>query len=189
MKTEIQSSAERTQLCDLIREIPVAMLTTADEDGHLISRPMSPLEMDAHGALWFFTDLGSAKITQLHAVNLCFTDDATSSYVSISGRGEIVADRSHVERLWSPFARPWFPDGPDSATLALMKIIPSFADCWDAPNSKMGRMFGLAASIAAGKPVLLGNHVTLDALEEVDKPAGSAPTPWVAPKLPDTMSS
>ncbi len=165
MKTETQSSGERTQLCALIKNMPVAMMTTADGEGHLVSRPMSPLEMDADGAIWFFTDLASAKVEQLHKVNLCFADAVASSYISISGRGEIVADRSHVGRLWTMNERPWFPDGPDSPNLALIKIIPNYADCWDAPNSKMGRMFAIAASIATGKPFPIGSHQTLDALE------------------------
>jgi general stress protein 26 len=177
MKTETQTSAERTHLCELIKNMPVAMMTTSDGEGHLVCRPMSPLEMDADGALWFFTDLDSAKVGQLQAVNLSFADAVASSYISISGRGEIVADRTHVARLWTPFARPWFPDGPDSPTLALMKIIPSYADYWDAPNSKMGRMFAIAASIAAGKPIMLGTHETLDALDP--KPAETQS--WVAP--------
>lgn len=41
-----------------------------------------------------------------------------------------------IERLWSPSARPRFPDSPDSPDLALLKFVPHPADQSDAPNSK-----------------------------------------------------
>jgi general stress protein 26 len=56
------------------------------------------------------------------------------------------------------FAKPWFPEGPDSPNLALLKFIPDAADYWDAPNSVMVRAFGAVASIVAGKPVAMGEH-------------------------------
>jgi general stress protein 26 len=166
MKTEPQNSVERTRLCELIKDIPVAMLTTLDGDGTLVSRPMSPLEMDGLGALWFFTDVRSSKTEQLQVLNLSFVDPARSTYVSLSGHGEIHTDNTRIERLWTPFARPWFPDGPDSDSLRLLKVVPETAEVWDAPHSRMVRMFAMAASVVAGKNVGLGKHATLASLSE-----------------------
>lgn len=164
MKTEPQSSAALTQLCELIAPMRIAMLTSNDDEGALVSRPMSALEMDASGALWFFTDLRSAKVKHLHNVNLSFTDQDNGTYVSVSGRGDIYVDRARIEQLWTQFARPWFPDGPESEHLALLKFVPNSAEFWDAPNSKMVRLFALAASVLLGKPVGLGDHDTLTGL-------------------------
>ncbi len=158
MKTETQASAELDQLAALIGPISVVMLTAAEDSGALASRPMSPLEMDATGALWFFTDLRSAKVEHLRAVNLAFVDAGRSTYVSLSGRGEIHADRAHIERLWTPFAQPWFPDGPSSTNLALLKIVSETAEYWDARSSKMVRLFAMAGSVVAGKPAGFGEH-------------------------------
>ena len=47
MKIATQASPELTL---------VTMLTTLEDDCALASRPMTALEMDAQGALWFFTD-------------------------------------------------------------------------------------------------------------------------------------
>jgi general stress protein 26 len=158
MKTETQANAELTHIAGLIEDIPFAMLATVEADGALASRPMAALQMDASGALWFFTDLRSSKVERLGAVNLSFTDASTGTYVSLSGRGEIDTDRSHIERLWTAFAKPWFPDGPGSPNLALLKFVPDAADYWDAPNSKMVRAFGVIASMVAGKPIAMGEH-------------------------------
>ena len=158
MKTETQATPELAHVAALIGNIPIAMLTNVEADGALASRPMSALEMDAAGALWFFTDLRSEKLEHLRRVNLSFSDRAHGTYVSLSGRGEIDTDRGRIERLWTPLAKPWFPDGPESAFLALLKFVPDAADYWDAPNSTMVRAFGVLASVVAGKPIALGEH-------------------------------
>lgn len=164
MKIHAQSTAALTQLGKLIEDIPVAMLCNMDAEGTLVSRPMSPLEMDVNGALWFFTDVNSSKVERLRKVNLSFADPARASYVSLAGHGELETDQAHIKQRWTPFMKPWFPDGPDSANLALLKFVPESAEYWDAPHSKMVRLAAMAASVVAGKPVGLGDHDTLTGL-------------------------
>ena len=161
MKIEPQSSIELSDLAKRVDGIQIVMMTTLDSEGALVSRPMSPIEMDSIGAIWFFTDLRSEKVEHLRVVNVAFSDEDNATYGSISGRGEIHAERAHIEQLWTPFARPWFPEGPESTNLALLKFVPDTAEYWDAPNSKMVRMFAMAASIVAGKPIGIGEHQTL----------------------------
>lgn len=164
MKTATQSTPSLAHVARLIDDIPVAMLTTVEGDGALASRPMAVLEMDASGALWFFTDRRSSKVEHLQVANLGFTDPGHGTYVSLSGRGEIATDRAHIERLWTAFARPWFPDGPESPNLVLLKFTPDAADYWDAPHSRMVRAFGTVASMVAGRPVGMGEQGTLPGL-------------------------
>jgi general stress protein 26 len=166
MKIALQSSPDRRQLSELIKPIRVAMLTTLADGGALMSRPMSPLEMDGSGSLWFFTDTRSTKLDQSGVVNLAFADQSSATYVSISGRGLELTDRVKIKELWTALAKPWFPDGPDSIHLALLKVVPDIAEYWDAPHSKMVRMLGMAASVVAGKPVLMGEHEVLTALSK-----------------------
>ena len=166
MKIQVQASPELTKLCNLIADMSVAMLTTFNAAGALASRPMAPLEMDSDGALWFFTDLRSAKVQDLRNLNLSFSDSGHASYVSISGHGEINTERARIERLWTALARPWFPEGPDSEHLGLLKFIPEEAEYWDAPHSGMVRMFAMAASVVAGKPLAMGEHDNLTHLSK-----------------------
>ena len=174
MKTSTQVSADLAHVAQLIKDLPIAMLTTIDADGSLGSRPMAALEMDAHGALWFFTDLRSPKVEHLRVANLTFSDTAHARYVSLSGRGEIVTDRGPIEALWTSAAKPWFPDGPGSTNLALLKFVPDAADYWDGPSSRMVRAFGALASALAGKPVAQGDHGSLTGLSTPVKAAGAA---------------
>ena len=166
MKTEEQLNPEFSHLRDLIQDIPVAMLTNLDAEGNLVSRPMSPIEMDRNGALWFFIDLRHAKDEHMGVANLSFADPVHATYVSMSGRGQIHMDRVRIAQLWTPLARPWFPDGPDSEHLALLKFVPDAAESWDAPGSRMVRMFALAASVLTGQPIAMGEHGSVPALSK-----------------------
>lgn len=164
MQIKIQDNAELAQLAGLIEDIKVAMLGSLDDSGALVTRPMAPLAMDADGAIWFFTDRRSSKVERLGVLNLAFSDPDRATYVSISGRGELVDDRGRIEQLWTSFAKPWFPDGPDSPNLVLLKVLPDTAEYWDAPNSRMVRLAAMAASVVAGRPIGMGKHDTLTAL-------------------------
>jgi len=164
MKIETQSSEEMAELCKLIEPIPVAMLSNIDADGALVSRPMAPLQIDAAGAVWFFVDLRSSRVEFLRVVNLSFADSARGTYVSMSGRGEVRSDREQIESLWTPSAMSWFPEGPGSRNLALLKFVPHTAEYWDAPHGKMTRLFAMVAAAVTGKPMSVGEHATLNDL-------------------------
>ena len=165
MNIKPQKTAEQMQLGEMIKDMSVAMLTTFDEEeGLLKSFPMSPQEMCEQGAIWFLTASDSNKVKHLQVMNLGFSNESESTYVSISGHGEIVDDKARIEALWTPFARPWFPEGVDSSNLVLLKLVPHSAEFWDAPNSKMVRMLAIAASIVAAKPIGMGSHGNLNGL-------------------------
>ena len=174
MKTEPQTRSDLAHVAKLIDDIPIAMLTNVEEGGALASRPMAVLEMDGQGALWFFADLRSAKVEHLRVVNVSFSDSAHGTYVSLSGRGEIDTDRGRIARLWTPAAQTWFPEGEDSSALALLKFVPDAADYWDAPSSRMVRVFDMLASAISGKPAATGEHGSHTGLSSPEVPAGVA---------------
>ena len=162
MKIRNQNRPDLARLAELIADIDVAMLATNSRAGELASRPMTPIEMDEGGALWFFARRDAEVFDGTGPVNLAFVDPARSVYVSVCGTAAQVDDRARVRELWTPLARPWFPDGPDAPDLALLRVLPTTADIWDAPHSKVLRVLALAASVAAGQPVGLGGHERLD---------------------------
>lgn len=164
MSIQTQNRPELKKLADLIHDIPVAMLATLDADGALNARPMALLEMDTEGVLWFFTDLHASKLDRLAQVQLSFCDPADSTWVSVSGHGEVDTDRGRIEAMWTPMARPWFPDGAQSPALALLRVVPHSADYWDGPNNRMVRALGVMASVIAGQPVGMGDQGSLPGL-------------------------
>jgi general stress protein 26 len=160
MKTVAQNDDAFEQLSRMLEPLTLAMLTRTDADGALVSRPMLPLELDADGALWFFTDKRSAKIDQLRTANLSFVDAARGIYVSLSGQAQIYSDHRRTEPHWSEFTRPWSQEGPDSPHLALMKFVPKIGDCWDAAQNRMVRFLAVTAETIDGAAAVAGEPMT-----------------------------
>ena len=136
------------------------MLTTADADGTLRSRPLMTLEMDAEGRLWFFTELSTRKVGEMdqhRKVNLSYVDPAHQSFVSICGRVRLLRDPDKAHDLWTQRVKPWFPSGLDDPDLGLLEVTVEQAEYWDVPASRMQRLFGLmpAAEGEGGQP---GEH-------------------------------
>jgi general stress protein 26 len=164
MKIAAQRSDELTRMARLIDGMSVAMLTHASADGYLVSRPMAPLELDADGALWFFIDRSTQRPDALRSVNLSFVDADKSIFVSISGHAEVIGNRERITQMWTPLARPWFPEGATSDRLALLKLVPHHIEYWDAPHSRLVRLLALAASMVTHKPVGQGEHHSMTRL-------------------------
>lgn len=161
METEKQSTAQLSKLAELIGEIKFAMLTTAEPDGTLRSRPLSTLQMDEQGQSWFFTAESSPKVQeaeQHRKVNLSYARPDKQDYASVSGTAETVRDRQKMEELWTPWIKPWFPNGLDDPDLVLLKVTIQEAEYWDAPGTTVMRYYGLAKAIATGKTDALGDN-------------------------------
>lgn len=167
MHIENQATPELRLIAKLIEHMRVAMLTSVDADGSLESRPMLPLRLDAAGVFWFFTDIRSERLDRLRQLNLAFSDEARSTYLSLSGHGEVDTERARIEALWTSDAQPWFPDGPQSPSLALLRFVADRGEYWDAPASRMVRFATIAAAAVAGKPVGAADHGTLSSIAPV----------------------
>src|SRR4051812_2839238 len=76
MQIETQHHPELEKLGELIAGIKFAMITTIEADGQLRSRPMSCMQMDGDGNLWFFTSQSSGKVQEASAdrhINLAWS--------------------------------------------------------------------------------------------------------------------
>ncbi|MGH8284705.1 MAG: pyridoxamine 5'-phosphate oxidase family protein [Steroidobacteraceae bacterium] len=164
MHKQKQSDADLEKLADLIEESRIAMLTTAEPDGTLRSRPLATLQLDARGALWFFTSASSPKVDEIERhrrVNLSYVNPGDEDYVSISGIAETVRDRAKMRELWTPWVKPWFPRGLDDPDLVLLKVTIEQAEYWDAPDSAAKRLYGLAKALATGETDALGRNAKI----------------------------
>lgn len=164
MDVERQERPNFDKVASLIEEIKFAMLTTVGPDGALHSRPMSTMQVDRDGCLWFFTGRHSGKVSDLDEsqfeVNLAYARTDKQDYLSVAGTAEVVDDREKMKQLWTPWIKPWFPDGVDDPELVLLKVTVHDAEYWDAPGSTVKRLYGLAKGIVTGKTDGLGEHGT-----------------------------
>ncbi len=153
------------KLGELIKDIQVAMLTTAAENGALHSRPMATVKRPFDGTLWFFTSAESGKIYEVKAeqnVNVAYAAPGENTFVSVAGSAAVSRDKSKIKELWKPVMKAWFPDGEDSPNIALLKITVESAQYWDAPNSKIVNLVGFAKATLTGKPFRPGENETVE---------------------------
>jgi general stress protein 26 len=162
METKPQTNNQLEKVQKLVEEIRIAMMTTVDEQGNLVSRPMASLQMDEAGTIWFFTKRSSPKVDQIdnndHRVNLAFASVSDASYVSVSGTAQELDDRAKVNELWNPQAKAWFPEGKDDPELILLKVHTDMAEYWDSNDSKMVRFFQQATAVITGNPPKMGEN-------------------------------
>ena len=139
MKTHLQSNRELRPLADRIRLQRVAMLTLPVPHQGLQARPMTPIEMDAQGYIWMAASRASLEKVSFssHGVptaNLAFSNEADSTYISITGRLEAVDDVARKAEVWKLLDRPWFK-GPDDPDYLLLALRPQHVEMWEGPHS------------------------------------------------------
>ena len=150
------------KIAALIKEIDFGMLTTVDAEGRLNSRPMSTnKKVEFDGDVWFFTYGESPKVHQIETkphVNVAFSDPKSQTYVSLSGRAELVRDKAKIEELWEPALKAWFPKGVDEPDIALIKVNADQAEYWDAPSSPIAHLISLAKVAVTGQAAQPGEN-------------------------------
>ncbi|MBD5785489.1 pyridoxamine 5'-phosphate oxidase family protein [Cellulosimicrobium terreum] len=147
---------------ELIEDEQIAMLTTVATDGGLVSRPMGVQAVDFDGDLWFFAAGDSHKVAEIaqdSAANAAFS--GKSSWVSLSGRATLVHDPDKIRELWNPVADAWFPDGPDTPDVVLIRLHAESAEYWDSPGGRVATLFRLVTTKIAGKPYEGGENETV----------------------------
>jgi general stress protein 26 len=150
------------KVASLIKDMRTCMLTTVDEQGRLVSRPMAVQQVEFDGDLWFAIDEDSAKVHQIQAdaeVGVAFSSN--DAWVSLAGTAEIVHDLEKARELWNPVLTAWFPDGPETTGLALLRVHAESAEYWDTPGSKVTTLISYVKARVTGKRFDGGENETV----------------------------
>lgn len=125
---------DKKTLAEKMKEIDFCMMTTLHSTGELNSRPMSNNKnVEWDGDTWFFAykDSSQVKETQSHSnVNLSYAVPKEVLFISLRGRGEIVADVAKKKELWYDDLERWFPDGPEDESVVLIKVVGEYIEYW-----------------------------------------------------------
>jgi general stress protein 26 len=160
-KPVIEESARKT-LATLLKKHRFAMLTTIETNDMLHSRPMTTIERDFDGTLWFFAKSDSETATALRArSSLCasFSEPKDSEFVCVSGEGTLVEDTAKKRELWNSAVQAWFPEGPNSSSNLLIQLTPNHAEYWDSSSSKLVQLFSFAKALITHRPPRdIGEH-------------------------------
>ena len=158
-----EESTDLQQLSDLVGKAKVAILTSVNEDGHLVSRPMAAKDRDFDGDLWFFTEDPSHKTDEVRRnpeVNVAL--DAGHGWVSLSGTAEVVKDAAKIDELWDTGAEAWFSDGRDDPKVALLKVTAHSAELWAQTSPTPVVLLKYAAAAVTGGKPHVGEAKTID---------------------------
>jgi general stress protein 26 len=145
-------------LAVMIRDIPVAMLTTTGL-GRLRSRPMVTQRTPFDGSLWFLTARAAGKTGEIRdrqVVHVTFVSPADNRYVWATGTAMIVDDQAKVREVWHPGYTTWFPEGPAGGTIALIKVRVEEAEYWDPQAGRMVLLTGFVEPGAAFRDMAPG---------------------------------
>lgn len=165
MDKQTERSESLKKLGELIKDTRIAMLTTAETDGTLRSRPMATQNTEFDGTVWFFTSAESPKVDEIeqeHHVNVSYSNPSNDSYVSMSGKASLVRDRAKIKELWNPILKAWFPKGEADPELALLKVNVEQAEYWDSPSSKVVQLAGFVKAIVTGQEAKGGENEKID---------------------------
>jgi len=145
-----------TKIKELAEKATVCLFATNLMELPLSSRPMSCVNVDADGQLWFFSSKESEPnlhIKRDQRVQLFFRNHASSEYLSIYGSAEISNSQSKIESYWSPLMKVWFAKGKNDPALCLIRVRPESGYYWDTQSNKAVQLVKIAIGGVIGKPM------------------------------------
>lgn len=147
---------------ELLDSFQTAMLVTQSGDGQLRSRPMALAHRsDDSSALFFATKADSEKVDEIlehPGVNVSM--QKSSTFLTVSGKAEVLNDQDRIEELWEPSWKLWFEEGKEDPSIVLIKVDATRGEYWNFDTAdKLDFLF------EAGKAVLKGEAVEYDAGE------------------------
>lgn len=153
---ELSGSEGVKKIGELVKDIRIAMLTTAAPDGSFDSRPMATQKTEEFdGTFFFLTPGASGKVSEIennsHA-SLIFADSGDSTFVTVKGRASVSKDKAKIHELWNPLYKAWFPEGEDDPNISVLRVDVTEAEYWEASSSRLirGAKY-LAAAVTGGK--------------------------------------
>ncbi len=147
---------------DLIRKTRLAMLTSIDPDGRLVSKPMATQDVDFDGEVWFIAERDSHKVRNIEReprVNVAYA--SSSSWVSLSGTATVVDDQAKLAELWNTFTDAWMEGGPENPDNVLIRVTGDGAEYWDTPGGKVVQLTNLVKATLTGERYE-GDNKTVD---------------------------
>lgn len=147
------------KIADLIKDIRIAMMTTAAPDGSFDTRPMATQKTEFDGTALFLTRQESGKVHELaddSHVSLIYADPSNAKYVSAKGRASVYRDEAKIHELWNPMFKAWFPKGEQDPSIGILRVEITEAQFWEASSSSLVRGVKYLAAAATGGKVSLG---------------------------------
>lgn len=148
----IKSKTGLEKVRQLVDAPKIVMLATKLEKTPFDVCPMTLLQMDEQGDLWFISSKESEHfkdITYDNRVQILYQDETQNKYISIFGNATHIVDEKKLGELWNPNMTKWF-EGKNDERLALLNVNMENAHYWDSKLNKSVSFFELIEDSHSG---------------------------------------
>lgn len=150
---DLFSQEARAKIKEMAKDIGMCMFCTELSVRPIATRPMSVVDIDDDGSLWFISSQKSNKNFEIKhddEVQLIFAKNADAHFLSVFGKAIIYKDKAHIDDVWTPVAKAWFEEGKDDPDVTVIKVEPIDAYYWDTKYGKMISMIKWAYGAVTG---------------------------------------
>ncbi|WP_159801734.1 pyridoxamine 5'-phosphate oxidase family protein [Arthrobacter zhaoguopingii] len=151
------------ELRKILDKADIAILTTTNAQGQLVSRPLAVHGKDFDGDLWFFTEDPSPKADEIRAnpqVNVSISTG--KGYLSIAGTASLTRDQAKIDELWGPSVSAWFENGRDDPAVALIKVDADTAEYWSMDAPRVVSAVKMVKGLVTGSKPDVGKNEVID---------------------------
>ena len=151
---DLVSQEGRDKFKELVESAGMCMFASNLDSLPISARPMSTLEVDEDGSLWFFSQASSDKNYEIKSdsrVQLFYNNTKSSEYLSVAGTAIIIRDEEKAKELWTAWSKAWFNKGVDDPELTIIKVVPEDIYYWDTKTNKVVSLLKIAVGALTGK--------------------------------------
>ncbi len=143
-------TGDRARLVELMRDMPIAMLTTFGGAG-IRSVPMARQDVEPDAEMWFIAARDTRHVADIEVEpRVAITFSSRDSWVALTGTASVVDDEVKLKELWNTFAEAWLPGGPEDPNAVLIKVDVDEAEYWDTPGGKVASLISFAKTKLTG---------------------------------------
>lgn len=157
----MSSREELNKITEIMKQHPICMLTTQGDA--LTTRPMTVAKVEDDGEVWFFSSAGTDLVSDIDAepeVNLSFM--AKNQWLSVRGDAVTITSEPKARELWNEAVAAFYPDGPESKALILIRVRPEGAQFWETPGGAVATIVNWAKARITGEPIDAGESHTVE---------------------------
>ncbi len=101
--------------------------------------PMSHVDIDEFGNLWFFITLISntaADLVKNSSVILTYTNEPERVFITVKGTAMLENNKVKMKELFTSYLNAWFPGGIKDPSISLLVVQPEELEFWSVNEIK-----------------------------------------------------
>jgi general stress protein 26 len=130
-------------IAEMMKDVDFCMLQTVADNGSIAARPMSNnREVEYDGDAWFFSSDDALSVQHIEKnpnVGLSYQGSAgilgvvgkPGAFIHVEAKATLVRDKAEIEKRWQKELERWWPEGPSTPGILLIKAHADRIHYWD----------------------------------------------------------